>query len=134
MSSFKFNADDVKTIFFDVVSGVYSEELIVGPEQVQDIILEANEDKVVVSGKMYVKDNVIIDGNPVITGVSRIEQAEAAGLTPEFGCRMGVCNTCAVKKLHGAVRHVISGEVCANTDETIKPCVNVPVGDVTVAL
>ena len=47
---------------------------------------------------------------------------------------MGVCNTCAIKKLHGAVRHVISGEVNANTDETIKPCVHVPVGDVTVAL
>lgn len=71
MSSFKFNADDVKTIFFDGVSGVYSEELIVGPEQVQDIILEANEDKVVVSGRMYVKDNVVVDGNPVITGVSK---------------------------------------------------------------
>ena len=68
------------------------------------------------------------------SGATILEQAEAAGLTPEFGCRMGVCNTCAVKKLHGAVRHVISGEVCANTDETIKPCVNVPVGDVTVAL
>ncbi|EFQ83490.1 oxidoreductase NAD-binding domain protein [Aeromicrobium marinum DSM 15272] len=68
------------------------------------------------------------------SGATILEQAEAAGLTPEFGCRMGVCNTCAVKKLHGAVRHVITGEVTANTDETIKPCVNVPVGDVTVAL
>ncbi len=68
------------------------------------------------------------------TGATILEQAEAAGLTPEFGCRMGVCNTCAVKKLSGAVRHVVTGEVCANTDETIKVCVNVPVGDVTVAL
>ncbi|MFT4189439.1 MAG: FAD-binding oxidoreductase [Aeromicrobium sp.] len=67
-------------------------------------------------------------------GNTILEQAEAAGLTPEYGCRMGVCNTCAIKKLHGAVRHVITGEVCANTDETIKPCVNVPVGDVAVAL
>jgi ferredoxin-NADP reductase len=68
------------------------------------------------------------------SGATILEQAEAAGLTPEFGCRMGVCNTCAVKKLSGAVRHVVSGEVCANTDETIKVCVNVPVGDVSVAL
>lgn len=68
------------------------------------------------------------------SGATILEQAEAAGLTPEFGCRMGVCNTCAVKKLSGAVRHVVSGEVCANTDETIKVCVQVPVGDVTVAL
>ncbi|WP_375000011.1 ferredoxin reductase [Aeromicrobium sp. CTD01-1L150] len=68
------------------------------------------------------------------SGATILEQAESAGLTPDFGCRMGVCNTCAVKKLGGAVRHVISGEVCANTDETIKVCVNVPVGDVSVAL
>jgi ferredoxin-NADP reductase len=68
------------------------------------------------------------------SGATILEQAEAAGLTPEFGCRMGVCNTCAVKKLHGAVKHAVSGEICADTDETIKVCVNVPVGDVSVAL
>lgn len=68
------------------------------------------------------------------SGNTILEQAEAAGLRPEFGCRMGVCNTCASKKESGAVRHVISGDVCANTDETIKVCVNVPVGDVTIAL
>lgn len=68
------------------------------------------------------------------SGATILEQAEAAGLKPEFGCRMGVCNTCAIKKNSGAVRHVVSGEVCANTDETIKICVNVPVGDVSVAL
>jgi ferredoxin-NADP reductase len=68
------------------------------------------------------------------TGATILEQAEAAGLKPEFGCRMGVCNTCAIKKNTGAVRHIISGEICANTDETIKICVNVPVGDVAVAL
>ncbi len=68
------------------------------------------------------------------SGSTILEQAEAAGLKPQYGCRMGVCNTCAVKKLHGAVRHVISGEVNANTDETIKVCVNVPVGDVAVEL
>lgn len=68
------------------------------------------------------------------SGATILEQAEAAGLKPEFGCRMGVCNTCAVKKNSGAVRHVVSGEICANTDETIKICVNVPMGDVSVAL
>jgi len=67
-------------------------------------------------------------------GKTILEQAEAAGLRPAYGCRMGVCNTCAVKKKHGAVRHVISGEVQANTDETIKICVNTPIGDTCVAL
>lgn len=67
-------------------------------------------------------------------GRSILEQAEAAGLKPEFGCRMGVCNTCAIKKKHGAARHVISGEVRANTDEIIKICVSAPAGDACVAL
>ena len=68
------------------------------------------------------------------SGATILEQAETAGLKPEFGCRMGVCNTCAVKKNSGAVRHVVTGEVCADTDETIKICVQVPLGDVDVAL
>lgn len=68
------------------------------------------------------------------SGATILEQAEAAGLKPDFGCRMGVCNTCAIKKNCGAVRHVVSGEISANTDETIKICVQVPIGDVAVAL
>ena len=67
-------------------------------------------------------------------GKTILEQAEEAGLKPAYGCRMGVCNTCSIKKKHGAVRHVISGEVQANTDETIKICVSTPVGDACVAL
>jgi ferredoxin-NADP reductase len=68
------------------------------------------------------------------TGDTILVQAETAGLKPEFGCRMGVCNTCAIKKNSGAVRHVVSGEISADTDETIKICVQVPIGDVNVAL
>lgn len=67
-------------------------------------------------------------------GKTILEQAEEAGLKPAYGCRMGVCNTCAVKKKHGAVKHVISGEIQANTDEVIKICVSTPVGDACVAL
>lgn len=67
-------------------------------------------------------------------GRTILEQAEAAGLTPQFGCRMGVCHTCTVHKLHGAVRNVITGDVRANTDEHIQICINSPVGDVRVAL
>lgn len=83
------------------------------------------------TGMLTFDDSGLTAGN---SGATILEQAEAAGLSPAYGCRMGVCNTCATKKNHGAVRHVISGEVAANTDETIKICVNVPVGDVNVAL
>ena len=67
-------------------------------------------------------------------GRSILEQAEAAGLKPKYGCRMGVCSTCTTQKKHGAISNIISGEVRANTDEPIKICVNKPVGDVCVAL
>ncbi|MET1036751.1 MAG: ferredoxin reductase [Aeromicrobium sp.] len=83
------------------------------------------------TGTLSFEDTEIAAPN---TGATILEQAELAGLKPDFGCRMGVCNTCAIKKNSGAVRHVVSGEVNANTDETIKICVQVPIGDVAVAL
>ncbi|MFD1825655.1 ferredoxin reductase [Mumia zhuanghuii] len=83
------------------------------------------------TGTLTFEDSGIAADN---SGTTILEQAEAAGLKPAYGCRMGVCNTCALKKNHGAVRHVISGEITASTDETIKICVQVPVGDVNVAL
>ncbi|KHL11976.1 UNVERIFIED_CONTAM: hypothetical protein LK11_39180 [Mumia flava] len=67
-------------------------------------------------------------------GRTLLEQAEGSGLAPEFGCRMGICNTCSTRKVHGAVRNVITGEVRADTDEKIKICVNAPVGDVCLDL
>jgi stearoyl-CoA 9-desaturase NADPH oxidoreductase len=83
------------------------------------------------TGTLSFEDSGIAADN---SGATILVQAEAAGLKPDFGCRMGVCNTCAVKKKGGAVRHVVSGEVSASTDETIKICVQVPIGDVDVAL
>jgi ferredoxin-NADP reductase len=83
------------------------------------------------TGTLSFEDTAIAAPN---TGATILEQAELAGLKPDFGCRMGVCNTCAIKKNSGAVRHVVSGEVNADTDETIKICVQVPIGDVAVAL
>lgn len=60
-----------------------------------------------------------------------LDQAEAAGLTPQSGCRMGICHTCSCRKLEGAVRDVRTGEISTAPDELIQICVNVPVGDVT---
>lgn len=90
-----------------------------------------NLDAADATGTLTFDDSTVEVAN---NGQTILEQAEAAGLKPAYGCRMGVCNTCAVKKKHGAVRHVICGEVQANTDETIKICVSTPVGDACVAL
>ncbi|MGH2855505.1 MAG: 2Fe-2S iron-sulfur cluster-binding protein [Solirubrobacteraceae bacterium] len=67
-------------------------------------------------------------------GRSLLEQAERAGLQPQFGCRMGICRICTTRKLSGSVRNVLSGEVSDAGDENIQLCVSVPVGDVELAL
>lgn len=67
-------------------------------------------------------------------GGSLLEQAEAAGLSPDFGCRMGICHTCTCRKSTGTVRNVLTGEVSAEEDEDIQLCVSVPAGDVALEL
>lgn len=68
------------------------------------------------------------------TGASLLEQAEAAGLTPEFGCRMGICFSCTTRKTEGTVRNVLTGEESSLPDEDIRICVSAPVGDCSVNL
>jgi stearoyl-CoA 9-desaturase NADPH oxidoreductase len=70
---------------------------------------------------------------PIAAG-TLLEQAEAAGLTPEFGCRMGICRTCKCRKSAGAVRNLLTGEVSDEEDEDIQLCVSAPVGDVALEL
>jgi len=68
------------------------------------------------------------------SGASLLEQAEQAGLTPESGCRMGICHTCTRRKLTGSVRNARTGDISTATDEDIQICVSVPVGDVELDL
>jgi stearoyl-CoA 9-desaturase NADPH oxidoreductase len=63
-----------------------------------------------------------------------LEQAEAAGLSPDFGCRMGICHTCTCRKATGAVRNLLTGELSDEEDEDIQLCVSVPTGDVALEL
>ncbi|MCK0152903.1 ferredoxin reductase [Alcanivorax sp. S6407] len=64
-------------------------------------------------------------------GNNLLEQAEAAGLTPESGCRMGICYSCTCKKTAGKVRDLRTGEISSGDEEDIQLCVSVPVGTVT---
>jgi ferredoxin-NADP reductase len=68
------------------------------------------------------------------TGATLLEQAEAAGLTPEHGCRMGICFSCTTRKSEGTVRNVVTGVESSLPDEDIQICVNQPVGDCAVEL
>jgi stearoyl-CoA 9-desaturase NADPH oxidoreductase len=67
-------------------------------------------------------------------GRSLLEQAESAGLTPENGCRMGICHTCTRRKTAGTVRNLVTGAVSTVPDEDVQICVSVPVGDVDLSL
>jgi stearoyl-CoA 9-desaturase NADPH oxidoreductase len=68
------------------------------------------------------------------SGASLLEQAEGVGLTPETGCRRGICKTCTCRKTAGVVKHLGTGEVSSGEDEEIQICVSAPIGDVVVDL
>jgi ferredoxin-NADP reductase len=68
------------------------------------------------------------------SGAPLLAQAEAAGLTPEFGCRMGICHTCTCRKRSGTHKNLITGEVSSAPDEEIQLCVSAALGDLTVEL
>jgi ferredoxin-NADP reductase len=63
-----------------------------------------------------------------------LEQAEAAGLSPESGCRMGICHSCTRRKTRGVVKNLITGAVSSPDEEDVQICISVPVGDVDLAL
>jgi stearoyl-CoA 9-desaturase NADPH oxidoreductase len=67
-------------------------------------------------------------------GRTLLEQAEQAGLSPEFGCRMGICHTCTCRKTAGTVRNALTGELSSADEEDIQICVSVPAGDVELDL
>jgi ferredoxin-NADP reductase len=82
-------------------------------------------------GRITFRDSAIEsadDGRPLL------EQAEAAGLRPKNGCRMGICHTCTRRKHRGAVRNLTTGAVSTADEEDVQICVSVPVGDVEIAL
>ena len=72
--------------------------------------------------------DVANDGRPIL------EQAETAGLAPEFGCRMGICHTCVRPLRCGTVRDLVSGELVTGDGQDIRICVSTPVGDADVDL
>ena len=66
------------------------------------------------------------------TGETLLDQAEALGLKPDFGCRMGICFSCTSRKTEGTVRNVMTGKESSEPDEDIQICVTAAVGDCAV--
>lgn len=63
-----------------------------------------------------------------------LASAEAAGLKPSFGCRMGICNTCVCTKVSGAVKNQLTGEINDQNNVQIKLCVSEAVSPIVIDL
>jgi ferredoxin len=64
------------------------------------------------------------------TGQPMLLTAEAAGLTPRYGCRSGICHTCRYRKRSGRVTNILLDTVSEEPNEMIQLCVSVPCSDV----
>lgn len=67
-------------------------------------------------------------------GRSLLEQAEAAGLRPQAGCRAGICHTCKCRKTSGTVKNLLTGEISSAPDELIQLCITTAQSDVALDL
>jgi len=56
---------------------------------------------------------------------SLLGEAEAAGLRPATGCRIGICKTCQCTKRSGTVENLRTGEISSEPDELIQLCISV---------
>ena len=63
-----------------------------------------------------------------------LEEAEAAGLNPRYGCRMGICHQCACRKKSGIVINQQTGQPSGHGEETVQLCISVPQGAVELEL
>lgn len=63
-----------------------------------------------------------------------LEVAEAAGLAPAHGCRMGICHTCDVTLTAGCVRDLRTGAAIDEPGARVQLCVCAAGGDVDLSL
>lgn len=59
-----------------------------------------------------------------------LEEAEAAGLSPHYGCRSGICRECTCTKRRGVVQNLRTGEINREDGESIQICISRPLSDV----
>jgi len=60
--------------------------------------------------------------------------AEQSGVNPKSGCKMGLCGQCQCTKTSGVVFNTKTGLTSDTGKESIKLCISVAVGDVTIDL
>ncbi len=70
----------------------------------------------------------------VPSGVSLLAALEAQGLQPDYGCRMGICNTCACGKSAGITQDMATGDTSAEPVSALRLCISRATTDVTLDL
>ncbi len=68
------------------------------------------------------------------TSESILASAELNGLSPQFGCRRGICHTCKITKNSGRVLDQNTGIQSGDGRELIRICVNSPLTDLCIEL
>ena len=63
-----------------------------------------------------------------------LDQAEASGLAPKHGCRIGICRSCQCVKRSGTVQHLHTGELSSAPNELIRLCVSAARSDLELDL
>ncbi|HEY1077657.1 MAG TPA: ferredoxin reductase [Fontimonas sp.] len=67
-------------------------------------------------------------------GQALLPALEAQGIKPAYGCRMGICNTCACAKLDGTTQDLNTGDHSAERSSALRLCVNRAVSDLVLDL
>ena len=60
-----------------------------------------------------------------------LEAGEEAGVGMPYGCRMGICHTCTLTLVKGAVKDLRNGEEFNQPNEQVQTCVTAAMGDCT---
>ncbi|MGQ0619378.1 MAG: ferredoxin reductase [Panacagrimonas sp.] len=80
---------------------------------------------------MLAKSNRVLT---VKTGESLLTALEAQGVKPKYGCRMGICNTCACGKREGLSRNLKNGGETAEPETNLRICISSAQSDLTLDL
>lgn len=67
-------------------------------------------------------------------GQALLPAAEAAGLSPRHGCRIGICRSCLCQKRDGIVENLLTGEVSAEPGQWIQLCISTARSPLTLEL
>jgi ferredoxin-NADP reductase len=74
-----------------------------------------------------------LDAVPATPATTLLDIAEANGLVPPSGCRMGICHTCSTPLLAGCARDLRDGRL-VEAGTHVQLCVSAAAGDVTLDL